>query len=113
LLLSAEIQTESKSEKITPQYFFDHYATQEETRVTVELQDFLSALQGLKPSVTEEELNRYKQLRDRFTPNHSTTAQAPSSNQAASTNQPKRTSHSSQVEKGHVPSLKGKGKRNK
>ncbi|XJO75581.1 hypothetical protein BDV3_006237 [Batrachochytrium dendrobatidis] len=50
----------------TPQYYLDHFATEEESRVLVQISDFKLALEELVPSVSVEELARYERLRDQF-----------------------------------------------
>ena len=51
---------------MTPQYYLDHIATEEQRKAIVTKAHFLKALDELVPSVPAEELNRYHALRDRF-----------------------------------------------
>ena len=47
-------------------YFFDHYATDEYTRVVVAEEDFYGAQRELVPSVSVEELKHYEGVRKEF-----------------------------------------------
>ncbi|KAL1302430.1 hypothetical protein AAFC00_002823 [Neodothiora populina] len=47
-------------------YFFDHYATDEYTRVVVAEEDFIGAQKELVPSVSAEELGHYERVRKEF-----------------------------------------------
>jgi peroxin-6 len=51
---------------ITIAHFFDHYATDEDTNVTVAEEDFDSARRELVPSVSYEELQHYEGVRKAF-----------------------------------------------
>ncbi|TVY48643.1 Peroxisomal biogenesis factor [Lachnellula occidentalis] len=54
------------STKISTAYFFDHYATKEDTDVVVTEEDFMLAEQELVPSVSFGELEHYKKVRGMF-----------------------------------------------
>nr|KAJ3422544.1 peroxisomal assembly protein [Polyrhizophydium stewartii] len=51
---------------LTPQYYLDQMATEEEINVRVQLSDFAAAVRELVPSVPVDELQRYERLRDQF-----------------------------------------------
>jgi peroxin-6 len=51
---------------ITIAHFFDHFATDEDTNVTVSEEDFDSARRELVPSVSYEELQHYEGVRKAF-----------------------------------------------
>ena len=51
---------------ITIAYFFDHYATEEDTAVMVTEQDFIDAHRELVPSVSADELGHYERVRKTF-----------------------------------------------
>jgi hypothetical protein len=51
---------------ITVQYYLDHIATEDEVRVEVCKVDFDRALSELVPSVSQQELEHYKAIRDKF-----------------------------------------------
>ncbi|KAI8872210.1 AAA-domain-containing protein, partial [Ramicandelaber brevisporus] len=53
---------------MTPQYFLDHLATPADIQVVVTKDDFVAALDELVPSVSMEELDRYQEIRRKFTP---------------------------------------------
>ena len=55
-----------QSGPITVAYFFDHLATEEDTEVTVEAQDFEAAHKELVPSVSAKELEHYERVRAVF-----------------------------------------------
>ncbi|TVY87571.1 Peroxisomal biogenesis factor [Lachnellula willkommii] len=54
------------STKISTAYFFDHYATKEDTDVVVMEEDFMLAEKELVPSVSFGELEHYKKVRGMF-----------------------------------------------
>ncbi|KAK3995408.1 hypothetical protein QBC44DRAFT_25439 [Cladorrhinum sp. PSN332] len=56
----------SNEKPITTAYFFDHYATSEDTAVMVTEQDFLDAHRELIPSVSAGELAHYEGVRAQF-----------------------------------------------
>lgn len=56
---------EGKS-KVSTAYFFDHYATNEDTAVMVTEEDFSNAERELVPSVSVKELEHYKRVRAQF-----------------------------------------------
>ncbi|KAK4162111.1 hypothetical protein QBC43DRAFT_87796 [Cladorrhinum sp. PSN259] len=56
----------SNEKSITTAYFFDHYATKEDTAVMVTEQDFLDAHRELIPSVSAGELAHYERVRAQF-----------------------------------------------
>ena len=56
----------SSSAKISTAYFFDHYATKEDTDVVVTEEDFVLAEKELVPSVSVGELEHYKKVRGMF-----------------------------------------------
>ena len=56
----------SNEKQITTAYFFDHYATKEDTAVMVTEQDFLEAHKELIPSVSAGELAHYERVRAQF-----------------------------------------------
>jgi peroxin-6 len=49
-------------------YYLDHIAEPQDIEVVVQMQDFMDALEDLKPSVSPQELERYKKIRDQFEP---------------------------------------------
>jgi peroxin-6 len=51
---------------ITIAYFFDHFATDEDTAVMVTEQDFIDAHKELVPSVSADELGHYERVRKTF-----------------------------------------------
>jgi peroxin-6 len=51
---------------VTPAYFFDHYATNEDVAVMVTEEDFQSAHCELVPSVSAKELEHYDRVRKQF-----------------------------------------------
>lgn len=51
---------------LTPQYYLAEMATPEEIAVVVTADDFAAALRELVPSVSQAEMARYAQIRDRF-----------------------------------------------
>jgi len=54
------------SPPITIAYFFDHFATEEDTAVMVTEQDFIDAHKELVPSVSADELGHYERVRKTF-----------------------------------------------
>jgi peroxin-6 len=56
----------TSSTKISTAYFFDHYATKEDTDVVVTEEDFVLAEKELVPSVSVGELQHYKWVRGMF-----------------------------------------------
>jgi peroxin-6 len=54
------------SPSITIAYFFDHFATEEDTAVMVTEQDFIDAHRELVPSVSADELGHYERVRNTF-----------------------------------------------
>jgi peroxin-6 len=58
--------TDSKALPISVAYFFDHFATEEDTQVMVEEEDFWAAKRELVPSVSAEELGHYDRVRRAF-----------------------------------------------
>lgn len=55
-----------RPQKITPAYFFDHYAEAEDIAVQVTEEDFMLAQQELIPSVSAKELEHYARVRAQF-----------------------------------------------
>ena len=51
---------------LTPQYYLAEMATPEEIAVVVSADDFAAALQELVPSVSQAEMARYAEIRERF-----------------------------------------------
>ncbi|KAI0290473.1 P-loop containing nucleoside triphosphate hydrolase protein [Russula brevipes] len=51
---------------LTPQYYLAEIATPEEIAVVVTMEDFTTALRELVPSVSQAEMARYAQIRERF-----------------------------------------------
>jgi hypothetical protein len=51
---------------LTPQYYLAEIATPEEIDVIVTTEDFTAALRELVPSVSQAEMARYAQIRERF-----------------------------------------------
>jgi peroxin-6 len=51
---------------ITPQYYLAEMATDEDTDITVTREDFISALKELVPSVSQTEMEHYRQVQKRF-----------------------------------------------
>jgi peroxin-6 len=62
----AALNASSGKPKVSTAYFFDHYATTEDTAVMVTEDDFLSAERELVPSVSVKELEHYKRVRAQF-----------------------------------------------
>lgn len=56
----------NRPDKITPAYFFDHYATPEDIAVMVTEEDFMAAQRELIPSVSAKELEHYARVRAQF-----------------------------------------------
>jgi len=56
----------TSSTQISTAYFFDHYATKEDTDVVVTEEDFVLAEKELVPSVSVGELEHYKRVRGMF-----------------------------------------------
>jgi peroxin-6 len=52
--------------KVSTAYFFDHYATDQDTAVMVTEEDFENAERELVPSVSVKELEHYKRVRAQF-----------------------------------------------
>jgi peroxin-6 len=52
--------------KLSTAYFFDHYATEQDTAVMVTEEDFENAERELVPSVSVKELEHYKRVRAQF-----------------------------------------------
>lgn len=52
---------------LTPQYYLSEMASPSDTDVLVNQGDFLEALKDLVPSVSEAELEHYKEVQKRFT----------------------------------------------
>jgi peroxin-6 len=57
---------ESGKPKVSTAYFFDHYATEQDTAVMVTEEDFEMAERELVPSVSVKELEHYKRVRAQF-----------------------------------------------
>lgn len=57
---------DSHDQKITIAYFFDHFATEEDTAVMVTEQDYMDAHKELVPSVSADELRHYDRVRSTF-----------------------------------------------
>ena len=51
---------------LTPQYYLGEMATPEEIAVIVTAEDFTAALRDLVPSVSQAEMAKYAQIRQRF-----------------------------------------------
>ncbi len=51
---------------LTPQYYLGEMATPEEIAVVVTAEDFTTALRELVPSVSQAEMAKYAQIRERF-----------------------------------------------
>ncbi|TVY59683.1 Peroxisomal biogenesis factor [Lachnellula suecica] len=62
----ATINSTSSKSPISTAYFFDHYATKEDTDVVVTEEDFVLAEKELVPSVSFGELEHYKRVRGMF-----------------------------------------------
>lgn len=52
--------------KVSTAYFFDHYATEQDTAVMVTEEDFQNAERELVPSVSVKELEHYQRIRAQF-----------------------------------------------
>ncbi|KAJ1656043.1 peroxisomal assembly protein [Dispira simplex] len=65
--------TDVQSLTLTPQYYLEHSATDEDINVVVTKEDFLQALEELVPSVSVEELARYQTIRGKFNQPNPTT----------------------------------------
>lgn len=59
-------QSPPSGHTISTAYFFDHYATKEDTNVLVEESDFEEARRELVPSVSVKELDHYRRVRSMF-----------------------------------------------
>jgi peroxin-6 len=123
-LVDQKVATHNKnlppnSMPITIAHFFDHYATDEDTNVTVGEEDFDSARRELVPSVSYEELQHYEGVRKAFEgngaeqktiesggagPNHSKPLPPIKNTQNAATTQNGRRSSATR------PSSRGKGR---
>jgi peroxin-6 len=57
---------DTHDQKITIAYFFDHFATEEDTAVMVTEQDYIDAHKELVPSVSADELRHYDRVRRTF-----------------------------------------------
>jgi peroxin-6 len=57
---------QSGKPKVSTAYFFDHYATDQDTAVMVTEEDFENAERELVPSVSVKELEHYKRVRAQF-----------------------------------------------
>ena len=68
---------------ITVAYFFDHFATEQDTAVMVTEQDFVDAHAELIPSVSADEIRHYERVRMTFEGAGKKDEQAGSSNAAA------------------------------
>ena len=64
--LEKAISDSERPDKITPAYFFDHYAESEDIAVQVTEEDFMLAQQELIPSVSAKELEHYARVRAQF-----------------------------------------------
>ncbi|RKP37465.1 P-loop containing nucleoside triphosphate hydrolase protein, partial [Dimargaris cristalligena] len=51
---------------MTAQYFLEHLASEDDTNILVQEDDFIRALDELVPSVPMEEIRRYKQIQSKF-----------------------------------------------
>ncbi len=56
----------NRPEKVTPAYFFDHYAMDEDIAVQVTEEDFMAAQRELIPSISAKELEHYQRVRAQF-----------------------------------------------
>ena len=63
--INAQNLAQGKS-KVSTAYFFDHYATEQDTAVMVTEEDFENAAKELVPSVSVKELDHYKRVRAQF-----------------------------------------------
>lgn len=61
-----KVYNATHSMPITIAYFFDHFATEEDTAVMVTEQDFIDAHRELVPSVSADELGHYERVRKTF-----------------------------------------------
>ena len=61
---------------LTPQYYLGEMATPEEIAVVVTAEDFTAALRDLVPSVSQAEMAKYAQIRQRFSRPVNTTSHA-------------------------------------
>jgi peroxin-6 len=57
---------DTHDQEITIAYFFDHFATEEDTAVMVTEQDYMEAHKELVPSVSADELRHYDRVRRTF-----------------------------------------------
>jgi peroxin-6 len=64
--INADLPGHNLRAPISTAYFFDHFATQEDTSVMVTEQDFLDAHRELVPSVSAGELAHYERVRAAF-----------------------------------------------
>lgn len=60
------IYSKTHDEKVSVRYWFDRIAQPEDTTVMVRMMDFLKALNDLTPSVSEDELHHYLQVKADF-----------------------------------------------
>jgi len=61
---------------LTPQYYLSETATPEEIAVVVTAEDFTAALRDLVPSVSQAEMTKYAQIRQRFSRSVNTASHA-------------------------------------
>jgi hypothetical protein len=61
---------------LTPQYYLGEMATPEEIAVVVTAEDFTAALRDLVPSVSQAEMAKYRQIRQRFSRSVNTASHA-------------------------------------
>ncbi|KAL1644583.1 peroxisomal assembly protein [Didymella pomorum] len=61
-----KLYNDSHPQKITIAYFFDHFASEEDTAVMVTEQDYIDANKELVPSVSADELRHYDRVRRTF-----------------------------------------------
>jgi len=61
---------------LTPQYYLGEMATPEEIAVVVTAEDFTAALRDLVPSVSQPEMAKYAQIRQRFSHSVNTASHA-------------------------------------
>ncbi|CAR26874.1 hypothetical protein ZYGR_0I01460 [Zygosaccharomyces rouxii] len=60
------IYNKTHNEEVSVRYWFDRIAKPEDTSVTVRMTDFLKAQKDLMPSVSEDELRHYLQVKENF-----------------------------------------------
>ncbi|CCD25913.2 AAA family ATPase peroxin 6 NDAI_0G01370 [Naumovozyma dairenensis CBS 421] len=61
-----ETYNKENGKGISIRYWFDNVATEEDTNVIVNMEDFIKAIKELKPSVSQDELDHYLSIKQNF-----------------------------------------------